>query len=190
MTIAAQKPLLTYEVYLAEPVTSDRYEILDGVKRVANPTRRHQQIQKRCLLQFTLFQDRHGLGEALGAPCDILITKVPLRTRQPDVLFISHARLAQNAPADDPAPLTTAPELVVEILSPSDTKSVLHEKLMDYRRVGVRECWIVRPSAETVEVLRLTPDNADIVALYTKADTAQSVTFPDLSIPVANLFAA
>ena len=58
------------------------------------------------------------------AACDVLIAYEPLKTCQPDVLFISYERFGDRDPLD-PSALNPAPELVVEILSPSDTKSVL-----------------------------------------------------------------
>lgn len=52
--------------------------------------------------------------------------------------------------------LNIAPDLVVEVLSPSEVKSDLQEEVEDYRRIGVREGWLVNLEAETIEVLRLT----------------------------------
>ncbi len=123
------------------------------------------------------------------AACDVLIHKTPLRTRQPDVLFMSNERLAQNPPNTNPSPLDPAPELVVEILSPSDTRVVLKEKLADYRSVEVLECWVVSPGARTVEVLRLMPTHEESVAIYGENETALSITFPDLVVPVSAVFA-
>lgn len=124
MTIAPDAvaaPPLTYEAYLAEGEVFRRYDILDGVRHMTNPTRRHQRILIHLTRLLGTYEGVNGLGEVLVAPCDLLITRVPLRTRQPDVLFISHERLAQCPPPTDAAPLEVGPELVVEILSPSET---------------------------------------------------------------------
>src|SRR5579871_308725 len=168
---------LTYEQYLAEGEVNQRYDILDGVRIVTNPTRRHQRILRNIARLFEDYESASGRGEAICAPCDILIQRRPLRTRQPDLLFIGNERLAQNPPPTDPSPLLVAPELVVEILSPSDTEGVMKEKLRDYRKVGVLECWVVNVDTRIVEVLDLIPSEVRSIALYGADQAAQSVIF-------------
>ncbi len=155
-----------------------------------NPTRRHQGILLNLAEQLHAYERRTHSGKTIIAPSDILIRRAPLRIRQPDVLFISNERLAQCGKDTDPAPLTTAPELVVEVLSPSDTGRVLEGKLADYRAVGVQECWGVHTNTQKVEVLRLILERAETVATYSGSETLQSATLPGLTLPVAALFAA
>ena len=81
-------------------------------------------------------------------------------------------------------------ELVIEILSPSNLGYVLDDKLADYARVSVLECWVVSQTSQTVEVLRLTPQSAETVATYGQGELVQSITFPDLTMPVADVFAS
>ena len=182
--------LLTYEDYLSEGEINLRYEILDGERFfMANPTRRHQIYLRRIARPMEDYAEASGRGQAIVAPCDVLITRAPLRTRQPDVLFISRERLAQNPPVDNPAPLDPAPELVVEIVSPSDTPAVLSEKLADYGSVDVRECWVVRHALQTIEVMRLTRERAESVAIYNLGSMVQSVVFPALSVSTLAVFA-
>jgi Uma2 family endonuclease len=123
-------------------------------------------------------------------PCDVLIALRLLRTRQPDLLFMSNERLALNPPPSDPSPLSPAPELVVEILSPSDTRRVQSVKLADYAAVDVRECWLVSPEAETVEVLENTGGRWQTTATYGHGETVTSVTFPSLTVAVDGTFPA
>src|SRR5262249_27309366 len=152
---------LTYEDYMQEEETNFRYDILDGVRiTMTNPTRLHQKAAMNIARHFQDYERATHSGEALIAPCDVLITRVPLRTRQPDVLFISKAQLAKCADPADPSALEAAPELVVEILSPSETRKVREDKIRDYCAIGVKECWLVLMGAKTVEVLRLTLDGA------------------------------
>ncbi|MBC7528944.1 MAG: Uma2 family endonuclease [Chthonomonadaceae bacterium] len=188
MTIAPSK-LLTYEDYLAEDDDNRRYDILDGVRYYMGPTRQHQEILLNVAENFRFFQKKFRQGRTIISPCDILISYAPLRTRQPDVFFISCEQLAKNGQATDPTPLFVAPELVVEILSPSDTKRVLHDKLDDYAKVGVREAWIIDQDLQNIEVLRFTPDGIETAAIYGSDETAISLTFPDLSVAVADIFA-
>ncbi|HTE21035.1 MAG TPA: Uma2 family endonuclease [Armatimonadota bacterium] len=193
MTVAPREissPLLTYEAYLAEGEVFQRYYILDGVRIfMPDPTRRHQRILGNVYRHFHDFEVRSGRGQAIMAPQDVLITRTPLRTRQPDVLFISHEQLGKCKGDSDPEPLLAAPELVVEILSPSETRRARLDKIQDYCKVGVRECWVVSPDRETVEVMRLATQSAETVATYGQSETIHSVLYPDLAVPVVQVFA-
>ena len=192
MSITAEKQAaqtLTYEQYLAERETNRRYEILEGVRCwMPNPTVRHQDVLFNIAAAFKAYSRTSGAGRMVVAACDVLIDYAPLKTRQPDVLFISHARFGSRDPLD-PGALDPAPELVAEVLSPSDTKTVLSGKLRDFRRVDVKECWIADVDAQTIEVLRLSPEREETLAVYSIGEVVQSVVFPGLSIAAAEIFA-
>jgi Uma2 family endonuclease len=151
MAVAPQPaPLLTWEAYLAEGEFNRRYAILDGVREeeISCTNRRRQEICMNILERFRAYQRTTGHGRTLIAPFDVLITKRPLRIRQPDLLFISQERLLEQADSEIASTLTVAPELVVEVLSESDTRRVRLSKIEDYRRIGGQECWLVSPQAE------------------------------------------
>lgn len=181
---------LTYEQYLAEEEDHQRYEIVDGVRfYMTSPTRRHQEILLNIAEAFRAYERVSRRGKTIIAPCDILIRRSPLQIRQPDVLFISRERLAKCNVDSDPTPLEVAPELVVEILSPSETRRIREAKLEDYGAVGVQECWIVDSDAETLTVIRLLDTQREVVAVYSQGETLRSSVFSDLSLPVAAAFA-
>jgi Uma2 family endonuclease len=183
-------PLLTYEAYMAEEEINRRYDIIDGVREfMASPTPRHQREQMRITFQLYAYEERTKKARVLAAPSDVLIQRSPLRTRQPDVYLMSSHRWSLNPPIDSPAPRYPAPELVVEILSPSDRPSVLDDKIADYCAVDVKECWVVSPKDQTVEVLQLTRSGSSPVAVYGAGQNVVSLTFPDLSVPVDAIFA-
>ncbi len=85
-------------------------------------------------------------------------------------------------------PLEIGPELVVEIISDSETQRILGDKLADYVSIGVNECWVVRPDLETVEVL--TPGGARSVATYGAGEEVQSVVFAGLTAAALDMLAA
>lgn len=183
-------PLLTYEQYLTEGAVEGAYEIIEGVRYfMAGPSWRHQVIVGNVFELLRAFQRSARSGRALTSPFDVLIHRVPLHTRQPDALFITEARLesAGGIPLD--GPLEVGPELIVEVLSPSETPRSLRDKLSDFAAVGVREAWIVSPDAETVEVRRLSPEGIETVAVYAFGQTLQSVALPGLTLAVADFFA-
>lgn len=192
MSLTARKQAvsaLTYKQYLVEGEVNRRYEILDGVRHwMPNLTVRHQDILFNIAAAFKVFSRSSGEGRMVVAACDVLITYTPLKTRQPDILFISHERFGDRDSLD-PSALDPAPELVIEILSPSDTRAVLAGKLRDYRRVHVRECWIVGIDTQTVEVLRLTPEAEEPQAVFSGMDSVRSAVFPNLLVPIADIFA-
>src|SRR5205823_4929937 len=132
----------------------------------------HQDILLNIAELFRLYQRVTQRGKTMIAPRDILIRRRPLRTRQPDVLFISKERHTQNSPVTSSAPLDTAPELVVEILSPSDTRALLAGKIADYQKVNVLECWVVNVDLRTVEILRLSETAVESVLIYGEMETA------------------
>lgn len=180
---------LTYEDYMSEGEINRRYDIIDGIREyMTNPTVHHQNVNGNIFSLLRAFQKSHKQGRTIMPPCDVLITRKPLRTRQPDALLISKERFGEKD-ITDPAPLTNAPELVVEILSPSEHRAARLAKIKDYRRARAQECWIVSPQAETVEVLRLTQIAHETIDIYGHDQTVTSISFPDLTIKVADIFA-
>lgn len=186
--MVAATRMLTYEDYICSPEEMRRYDILDGEKLyMTNPTMQHQNILFNIADIFKQFQRRHKDGRMFIAPCDVLISRRPLRTRQPDVLFVSNERFGSRS-IDDPAPLTPAPELVVEILSPSDTGGALAGKLSDYQSVNVLECWVVSPRERTVEILKLTDSGFETVGIFSDGMSVQSSIFPELIASIQDIF--
>jgi Uma2 family endonuclease len=186
---------MTYEEYLSGPEMA-RYDIIDGWKvyrlyggtQLANPTRKHQEIQGNLFLAFHDFERKMKQGKVILAPCDVRITYQPLHCRQPDLLFISQERLDENPPADNPAPLAPAPELVVEIASPSDKPGVLAAKIADYRAAGVQEVWVMRTGEQRIEVVQLSPNEIVTIGDYAQGQIAQSSVFPELQVSVDAIF--
>ena len=186
MAIAEPK-LLSYEDYLKEGETNWRYDIIDGVRvDMASPTAYHQRIAQKIT---RLLEDYEAAGQGLTftAPCDVQISLYPLRTRQPDVMFVSDGRLGDR-PLSAPPPMDAVPELVVEVISDSDRQRVLTAKLADFYAIGVDECWIVRPEDRTVAVLRAGMNDWEQAAIYGEAETVASLVLSGLSVAVADIF--
>ena len=186
MAIAEPK-LLSYEDYLKEGETNWHYDIIDGVRfDMASPTAYHQRIAQK-ITRFLEDYEATGAGLTFAAPCDVQITLFPLRTRQPDVMFVSNERLGDR-PLSAPPPLDAVPELVVEVISDSDREHVLSAKIADFYAIGVDECWIVRPEDKTVEVLLAAQNGWQQAAIYGESETAVSLALPGLAISVADIF--
>ena len=176
---------LTYDVYLAMPEMKQRYSIIDGeLVMAAAPIPNHQTVLQETFVKLDAFVREHRLGRVFVAPLDIIIQRDPLRTRQPDLMFISNARRYIIGPQV----IGGGPDLVIEILSPSNTRRELQEKLQDYQTIGVREGWVISPEARTAEVLQLSPERIERLGLYGLGDTIASQVLPDLHLTVDEIF--
>jgi Uma2 family endonuclease len=175
---------LTYDAYLAMPEMKQRYSIIDGeLVMAASPNPPHQTIVQELLLKLDPFVRERQLGRVFVAPLDVVIRREPLRTRQPDVMFIGRERRFIVGPQV----IEGAPDLVIEVLSPTNTRQELQGKLDDYRTIGVREAWVVSPEARTVEVLQFTPA-IERLGLYGLGDLLASQVLPDLRLTVDDIF--
>ncbi|HKQ60978.1 MAG TPA: Uma2 family endonuclease [Candidatus Polarisedimenticolaceae bacterium] len=95
---------------------------------------------------------RHELGVVLGNDSGFLLARAPDTLRGPDVAFVSSARLAAVREPEKAFP--GAPDLAVEVLSPSNSVGSVHAKVADYLAAGTRLVWVVDPEQETVAVYR------------------------------------
>jgi Uma2 family endonuclease len=176
---------LTYQEYLDLPEMKVRYSILDGeLVRDAAPTPDHQAVLLELAVKLVPFVREHGLGKVFTAPLDVVIRRDPLRTRQPDLLFISNARryiIGRQV-------IEGGPDLVIEILSSSNTRRELQEKLQDYQAIGVREAWVIAPQGRTVEVLQLSAGSIERSGLYGLGDAIVSQVLPEFHLTVNECF--
>ena len=190
MTTAGVKTL-SFDEWQALPETKQRCEVVDGVLVMPpGPLGEHLWVAGEILAALRPFVRDRGLGIALSAPYDVVIQREPLRVRQPDVLVVNAELTGINRPADlvGRAFLELPPLLVVEILSPSNTRRDVEEKLEEYRSIGVPECWLVNFPARTVEVLRLSRDEVVVLGVYGMGDVLRSEVLPGFELPIADIF--
>lgn len=190
MAKVAQK-VVTWEEYLqGEPKDLERYEIIDGeVIEVGAPNGEHQVISRNLFRPLDDFITQRGLGVVLYAPFDVVVRKEPVKTRQPDLFFLSKERGGTLENIRQLARLETAPDLVIEILSPSEERERLGEKLDDYHRIGVREVWLVRSAEQTIEVLVRMEEGWRWHGLFSNEEKIKSTVLAELDFPVAKIFA-
>ncbi len=181
--MSTEAKVLTYEAYLALPEMKQRYDIVDGALIMAPaPTPTHQWIMLEIAVRLKSFVNERDIGVVLVAPVDLLIQRAPLRTRQPDILYLSAQRSGIKGPSQlrGMQMLEISPDLVVEVLSPSNTRRDIEDKLEDYRIVGVPECWLVSPEAETVEVLSFSIGGT--AGIFSVDETLQSAVLSEFSL--------
>src|SRR3989338_6289578 len=140
---------LTYEDYLLLP-EGTRYEIIEGeLFMTPSPRTVHQRLIVKLFRIIDNFVRGKNLGEVFVAPYDVVLSKHDIV--QPDILFVSK----ENSHLITELNLQGAPDLVVEILSPSieDRDSILKKKL--YAAFGVKEYWIADPAKKSVKLFNL-----------------------------------
>ena len=141
----------TYEDLQQLPDDGTRYEILDGELFVMScPSVGHQYALGELFgqLREQLMQKR--LAYAVMAPFDVILS--PTKVVQPDILVVRWER-RKDAIGDRGA--EQAPDLAIEILSPSTAKHDRVRKRRFYARNGIREYWLVDVELQTIEILEL-----------------------------------
>jgi Uma2 family endonuclease len=139
------KPL-TYEDYCALPDDGKRYEVLDGVLVVSPaPVPRHQGVSLRLAALLERYARTNRLGRVYAAPIDVLLSRTTIC--QPDIVFVARA----NEHLITERAIEGAPDLLVEILSPSTARRDRGIKARLYGRLGVAHYWIVDPKKRRLE---------------------------------------
>jgi Uma2 family endonuclease len=124
-------------------------ELIDGVL-VEKPMGAKESILAGRLIPILgTFVDQHKLGE-VGAP-DLTLRIMQGLVRLPDVAYISNAQLPGGELPAEPIP-ELVPELIVEILSPSNTRSEMARKRREFFLAGTQLIWIIDPNKRTVDV--------------------------------------
>jgi Uma2 family endonuclease len=175
---------LTYDdlVFVPQEREGDRHELIDGVLYVTpSPVPAHERVSIRLTFWFgDAIRPTHS-GELFTAPIDVKLG--PTDVVVPDLVFVSRERLHIVGPKA----IEGAPDLVVEILSPSTRRRDLGKKKALYERFGVPEYWTVdhKRRAVTVCVLR----DGLYECLVHVDGILRSTTVPRLEVDLAALFA-
>lgn len=172
----------TYEDYELLP-EDRRYEVLDGeLFMTPAPTPFHQIVLIRLMRLLDDFVEARGLGTVLLAPCDVVLSRYDVL--QPDILFVSGKRRSIIGEKY----VGPAPDLVVEVLSPSTESRDRIAKAKRYATFGVQEMWLVDPAAKTIEILVNTEDGFRRESLYSEAEYVRSVILRGLEFPAKPIF--
>jgi Uma2 family endonuclease len=136
----ARRPL-SYEAYLALPDDGRIVEWVNGeIIEHMPPASSHQRLASVLETLLSLYVKRLGLGEVLHAPFEVkLWPDGP--SREPDILFINRNRLEFLTEKR----FEGAPDLIVEVISPTSVTIDRVDKYLEYERAGVGEYWIIDP---------------------------------------------
>ena len=146
---------LTVKEYLELPETVTPMELVHGIVRDApSPEFPHQSVVTRLGTLLYAHVRQLGLGRVCMAPIDVVLDAGKALVVQPDIVFVSSARLPIIR-----ARIWGAPDLVVEVLSPRTALRDRTTKLGWYRQYGVLEYWLVDVDRQSVDVIDLTQPN-------------------------------
>ena len=174
----------TYADYAAIREDGHRYEIVNGVLYMTpSPSLGHQAIAGEIFAYLRNFVQMAGLGRVFVAPTDVELSYK--NVVQPDVFVVLNEHLDRMAGSR----LIGAPDLVVEIASPSTARHDLREKQDAYTRAGVLEYWIVTPGEQVVEVLVLEDSLYRSLGVFHGQAILPSGIVPDLPVKVEQFFA-
>jgi Uma2 family endonuclease len=181
----------TYRDYRQWP-DDERWELIDGMAySMSSPTRFHQGIGAVIFGEIYAHLKGKGAGcRVYAAPLDVFFPRVREQHEddvatvvQPDVLVVC-----------DPDKLVAkgiwgAPDLVVEILSPSTSRKDQHEKFALYERSGVREYWVIDPVSNWLQQYILAADGKYAAEVtFEKTGTVSSIVLPEFVLDVASLW--
>lgn len=150
MTPAHSGVKLTYDDYTLFPDDGQRHELIDGEHFVSPaPNRKHQAIAGNVFGLIWSYLQRRRIGRVFNAPFDVILS--PSDVVQPDVVYLSRERIADIE--TDPY-VKGAPNLVVEVVSPTTRKRDETIKRHLYERFGIDEYWVIAPTLGTIVVFR------------------------------------
>ncbi len=163
-----------------------RRELVDGeVREMAPAGGIHGEVQARISHKLVEHANRRGGGKVLGGNVGFVLhlPHDPERVRAPDVAFVHTARLPEGRAPE--GFLRGAPDLAVEVLSPSDSPVEVQQKVRDYLDAGARLVWVIAPKVKTATIYR-----ADGSARLLRAGDLLDGedVLPGLSIPLAEVF--
>ncbi len=179
-------PFMTAEEFVQLHGEDSSVELLKGrVVRCPMPGAKHGEVCGNAFAILREFVKPHGLGRLMTNDTFIRAGKEPDTYRGADVCFIGYTRWPKEQPLPK-GPLEVAPELVVEVRSPTDRTSHILGKVSDYLKAGVVVVLVLDPAIEAVTIYR---ETEDIPQRFSNGD---ELTLPDLlpgfTVPVRKFF--
>jgi Uma2 family endonuclease len=180
MTTAATKPMTADELLHMGDI--GRCELIYGELIMMSPAGfAHGEIALRIARFLADFVDHNDLGGVLAAETGYLVEKDPDLVRAPDVSFVRKDRLP-------PQPwkqfFPGVPDLVVEVLSPGDTKREVSEKINMWLAHGTQSCWVADPDSMAITVYQ----TGKKLKRFVIGDELKDETLPGFVLPLSRVY--
>jgi Uma2 family endonuclease len=188
MAIPSENQKYSYADYLTWD-EGERLELIDGeIFNIAPaPSRRHQQVLRELSTAFSVFL-REKECEVFFAPFDVRLLEDNKQDDdinnvvQPDLSIV-----CDKEKLDDKG-CKGAPDMIIEVLSPSSVKLDRWKKYQLYKKAGVNEYWLVEPVNNSVEIHHLIDDQYKFQGVFTKDDTISVNIFPGFKLDLNQIF--
>ncbi len=161
-----------------------RYELIRGALRQmapAGPT--HGRLAMRIAAHLFQHVEAHNLGTVYAAETGFQLTQDPDTVRAPDVAFVSRQRLGAVEETEGYWP--GAPDVAVEVISPSDRYTDVEDKVVEWLEAGSRMVIVVNPRQRVVTVYH---SRTDIVRLTEEATLDGGDVIPGWHLPINHVF--
>lgn len=165
----------------AVPDTDKEYEIVNGIpeeKEMAGA--RHGGVGLRLAAEIWMYVKLNQLGGVYGADTTF---KIGINSRLPDIAFVAAERIP--AEGEPEGGWSFAPDLAVEIVSPTDLYEKVNAKVREYFAGGVKQVWVVAPEEKTVTVYR---GQYDAIIYPEEAELVSEDLFPGFRCRLTELF--
>jgi Uma2 family endonuclease len=174
---------VTYDEWLRMPEVTDAIEeVVNGEIRIMPPAKaKHALIVARLSNALTRQLDDQRVVVLTGS-FGLIIRKAPLTSRIPDIAVFELATLVEQD-----GYIHSAPQLLVEVLSPANTRRHMDEKLADYASIGAPEVWVVSPETRTVEVLLLEDGHLRSTQILPRGILTPKL-FPHINVDIASIW--
>jgi Uma2 family endonuclease len=185
VAVETSKRVWTEEELQALPDNGYKYELVDG-ELVMSPKNNfeHESLCARLFLALANFNHARHLGAVRGSNLGCWMHN--RNCRAPDISFISKERLqAFGFRPSTRKFLPGAPDLVVEVVSPSNTRAEIDARLKDFFASGTKLAWIIRPEEQFVEVCH-SPTERMILGLGAALDGGR--VLPGFQFSIQELF--
>jgi Uma2 family endonuclease len=183
-TMSTTPTLATADELLMMPDDGFRYELVKGeIRRMPPAGSEHGSITVNITVPLAQFVKANGLGVVFGAETGFKIASDPDTVRAPDLAFVRRERIPEGGIPQGYWP--GAPDLAVEVISPSDTYTEVEEKVDDWLAAGTCMVLVLNPRTRTVTIYT---SHTDVVRL-TASDTLDGgEVLPGFTCRVAELF--
>lgn len=181
-TRLTEKKRYTIEDYMKTP-DDVRYELIEGeLLMTPSPLTRHQRAVGAIYFKIREYLMNKNVGEVFLCPYDVVLDNE--NVFEPDVIFVSEERSSIITEAN----IKGAPDLVIEVLSPSTAQRDLIKKKRIYAEYGVKEYWIADPVEKALELYILNETHFDLKKSYGQDDVVESVILQGLRIPLKEVY--
>lgn len=157
------------------------YELVEGQWEAKEMgTMRHSGVGTRLIIEMGMHVKLNKLGGVYGPDATFQIGS---NERLPDVSFLSAARMPEGGELDEKCPV--APDLTVEVISPSEAWGKVNRKLRECFTAGVRQTWLVSPELREVHVY----DSSKTMTVLGEEDELMSeALLPGFRLRISELF--